>query len=60
MKVRRIIAIVLWIIQAFAVFGCFVGDGSYLEYNLFNWIGFFLPTIIGLILWFIKKKKKKG
>ena len=59
MKVRRIIAIVLWSIQALALFGCFAG-GTYLEYNLANWFGFFLPTIIGLILWFIKKKKNKN
>ena len=59
MKVRRTIAIILWIIQALALLGCFAGDNSNLEYNFFYWIGFFLPTIIGLILWFIKKKKNK-
>lgn len=57
MNVRRKIAIALWIIQAIALFGCFV-NGEYLEMNLANWIGFFLPTIIGLILWFSKKNKE--
>ena len=54
MTVRRKIAIALWIIQAIALIGCFAGD-TYLEYNLANWIGFFLPTLIGFILWFSKK-----
>ena len=58
MTVRRKIAIALWIFQAIALFGCFVGDNSYLGYNLFNWIGFFVPTLIGLGLWFGKKNKK--
>ncbi len=56
MKAKRKIAIVLWIIQAIALFGCFVGDNSYLEYNLFNWIGFCIPGLIGVVLWFSKKK----
>lgn len=55
MTVNKKIAIALWIIQALALFGCFVGDNSHLEYNLFNWIGFFLPTLIGLGLWFGRK-----
>lgn len=57
MRVSRKIAIVLWIIQAIALFGCFVG-GTYLDYNLFNWIGFFIPSLIGLGLWFSKKGGK--
>ena len=58
MNVRRKIAVALWIFQAIALFGCFVGDNTYLEYNLFNWIGFFIPAIIGLILWFNKENKE--
>ena len=56
MTKKQKIAIVLWIIQAIALLGCFVGDNSYLEYNLFNWIGFFIPGIIGTVLWFKKQK----
>ena len=55
MNKNRKIAIVLFIIQAFALFGCFVGDNSHLDYNLFNWIGFFIPSMIGAGLWFAKK-----
>lgn len=57
MRTNRKIAIGLWIIQAIALFGCFVG-GTYLDYNLFNWIGFFIPGLIGLGLWFGKDNKK--
>lgn len=58
MRTSRKIAIVLWIIQAVALFGCFVGDDSYLQYNIFNWFGFFIPGLIGLGLWFGKDNKK--
>ena len=59
MNTSKKIAIALWIFQAIALFGCFVGDDSYLDYNLFNWIGFFIPTLIGFGLWFGKDNKKK-
>ena len=55
MNKSKKIAIVLFIIQALALFGCFVGDNSHLAYGLFEWIGFFIPTMIGLGLWFAKK-----
>lgn len=58
MNINKKIAIVLFIIQAFALLGCFVGDNSHLDYNLFNWIGFFIPGLIGLGLWFGKNNKK--
>ena len=58
MKTSKKIAIVLWIITAFALFGSFV-NGDYLDMNLFNWIGFFLPGLIGLGLWFGKDNKNK-
>ena len=54
MKTSRKIAIVLWIITALALLGSFV-NGDYLDMNLFEWIGFFIPTMIGLGLWFAKK-----
>lgn len=57
MKKSRKIAIVLWVIQAIALFGGFV-NGEILDYNLFNWIGFSIPTLIGLGLWFGKDNKK--
>ena len=57
MNRRRKIAIVLWIIQVLGLLGSFV-SGSYLGFDLFNWIGFFLPGIIGACLWFSKKNKK--
>lgn len=57
MKTSKKIAIVLWIITAIALFGSFV-NGDYLDMNLFNWIGFFLPGLIGLGLWFGKDNKK--
>lgn len=57
MKKRRTIAIVLWIITVIALFGSFV-NGDYLDMNLFNWIGFFIPGLIGLGLWFGKDNKK--
>lgn len=57
MTTRKKIAIALWIFQALALYGYFLDGNS--DYNLFNWIGFFLPTIIGLILWF-KENNKEG
>lgn len=54
MKKQQKIAIVLWIIQAVALFGGFV-NGEIFDQNLFEWIGFLLPTLIGLGLWFGKK-----
>lgn len=54
MKKQQKIAIVLWIIQAVALFGGFV-NGEIFDYNLFNWIGFLLPGLIGVGLWFGKK-----
>ena len=59
MKISKKIAIALWIIQALALIGCFVGDDSYLDYNLFNWIGFFIPGLIGLGLWYGKDRQNK-
>ena len=58
MNTKRKIAIVLWIIQALALFGGFV-NGEIFDQNLFEWIGFLLPTIIGLGLWFGKNNQKK-
>ena len=54
MKKQQKIAIVLWVITAIALFGGFV-NGDYLDMNLFNWIGFFIPGLIGVGLWFSKK-----
>jgi hypothetical protein len=48
------IAIVLWIIQAIALFGGLV-NGDLSDNNLFYWIGFFIPGLIGIGLWFSKK-----
>ena len=59
MKTSRKIAIVLWVIQALGLFGGFV-NGEIFDQNLFEWIGFLLPTIIGLGLWFGKDNKNKG
>ena len=55
-------AIVLFILQAIAVFGGIVGGND--VFNVTNFsdvltlIGFFSPTIIGVIL-FVKAKKKE-
>lgn len=51
-------AIVLWVIQAIALMGCFV-DPNGLYDNFFQWLGFFTPTIIGIILWVKASKKAK-
>jgi hypothetical protein len=58
MKTSRKIAIVLWFIQGLA-FGGGLVNGEILSYNLGNWIGFLLPGLIGLGLWFGKNNQKK-
>ena len=55
MKASKIIAIVLWFIQGLAFSGG-LANGELLDYNLANWIGFFIPTMIGVGLWFGKGK----
>lgn len=54
MKKQQKIAIVLWIIQAIALFGGLI-NGEIFEYGLFGLIGFFIPGLIGVGLWFSKK-----
>lgn len=54
MRKDRKIAIVLWVIQVVALLGGFV-NGEIFDQNLFEWIGFLLPGLIGLGLWFSKK-----
>lgn len=51
-------AIILWVIQAIALMGCFV-DPNGLYDSFFQWLGFFTPTIIGIILWVKASKKEK-
>lgn len=52
----KVIAIILWVLQCLSIIGCLVDPP---DYNFFNWVGFFLPTIIGIILWFKASKKQK-
>lgn len=59
MTTRKKIAIVLWVITALALFGGFV-NGDNFDMNLFNWIGFFIPTLIGFGLWFGNDKKENN
>lgn len=59
MEKRKKIAIVLFVIQAVGLFGGFI-NGEIFDQNLFEWIGFLLPCIIGLCLWFGKDKENKG
>ena len=52
------VSIVLFIIQAIAVFGSIV-NGNLFSMGLFQLIGFFLPLIIGVVL-IVRDNKKKG
>lgn len=58
MNTKRKIAIVLWIIQAIALFGGFVNEEIF-EQNIFGLIGFCFPGLIGVVLWFSKNKQKR-
>ena len=58
----KIAAIVLFVLQAMGIFGALIG-GSFnlsggLVHQIAYLIGFFLPTIIGIILLVAAKKKK--
>lgn len=52
------VSIVLFVIQAIAVFGSIV-NGNLFSMGLFQLLGFFLPLIIGVVL-IVRDNKKKG
>ena len=56
----KVIGIILLVLQAVSIYGSFVnGSIAYLfNNNIFYLIGYFLPTIIGVIL--LTKAKKKS
>ena len=56
MKARQVVAIVLWVLTGLSMLGAMM-SGSMARANIFNWIGFFIPAIIGFILWYTATKK---
>lgn len=55
----KVIAIILFVMQALSLFGTFSGGGS-LPMNIPYLLGYFLPTIIGIILLSKSNKKKQS
>ena len=58
MKARQVVAIVLWVLTGLSMLGSMM-SGNMVGANILNLIGFFIPAIIGLILWCSAPKEKR-
>lgn len=50
MKARQVVAIVLWVLTALSMLGAMM-SGNMIGASPFVWFGFFIPAIIGIVLW---------
>lgn len=50
MKARQVVAIVLWVLTGLSMLGAMI-SGNMVGANPLVWIGFFIPAIIGIVLW---------
>lgn len=59
MSTKKVIAIVLFVLQGLGLVGALMSGSMYMQFSILSWFGFFLFGIVGGILIYLDGKDKK-